>query len=545
MDKRFLSALAAGIAGAVFLAYAAYAATVLYFNDGDFFFTPRLEAPARALDTIRLEVPPSAAQRLSRKIWPQDEREYESVKSVEINGARHKARIKIRGYERHHFGSDLNTRRRSWRVQLKDKARYRGMRTLNLRRLEFPTYLHGHLPYLVAEKLGLFALKADLVAVHWNGVYYGVMNFWEQLGGEFLELRGRPKGLIFAEAVTQGVRDLWTNPGVSGKENERWTTYPDSEPDERWEPLRKLLRVLQSPDDETFRREIRKILDVDQFVRAVAFWNLGGSFHQDSHNIRLYYNPERKLFEWILWDIAGFHYTVDQFSYRVGEEQDFRLDWCPNPLMHRLFKDPEIVEKRNRILWDWMQKDITREDFKALIEQEAARAAPYVRAENNRLFAWRYFKNSIGRFKNWVDFRYDFIANELNNTRVTFAAAGGALTLRVDGQSGFRLTKIKMRSSGTPVLVLDTNRNAAADPGEPALEARVKNGEAVLVDPPLFLPARKDIPKPYPNPHFSRYSLAPAPADYQILLAGNGGVIERVEGVNSTTGQAILAEDRR
>jgi hypothetical protein len=144
-----------------------------------------------------------------------------------------------------------------------------------------------------------------------------------------------------------------------------------------------------------------------------------------------------------------------------------------------------------------------------------------------------------------VDFRYDFITNELNNTRVTFAAAGGALTLRVDGQSGFRLTKIKMRSSGTPVLVLDRDRNGVRDAGDPVLETRAQNGELLLVNPPLLLPARKDIPKPYPNPHFSRYSLAPAPADYQILLAGNGGMIERVEGVNSTTGQAILAEDRR
>ncbi len=534
---------------AVLSAYLVYAGIVLYFNNVEFFFTPELKPePNPAVSRIEIFIAPSTVKVIDQVLWPQEARRYHRLERVVIDGKTYDASMEVRGWEKHHWQGDFNSRRRSWRIRLRGDERYRGMKTINLRRFEFPTYLHGHLPFRIATELGLFAPITDVVQVDWNGTTYGLMTLWEQLEEGFGETHGRPPGLIFSERYTQGVYDLWTHPRPRGKEDEHWRTYPDTPPDETWEPLRKLLATLHIKDDGEFLKEIQSIIDLEQFIRVMAFWNLGGVYHQNSHNIRLLYRPDEERFEWILWDIAGFHYTVRAFSYSAYMEDRYPLDGCPNLLTYRLLKIPEITEKRNEILWRFIREDIPREKFKALIDGEAARIREYVRSEKSRIYPYRYFLRSQEKFKGFVDKRYDLIEGELNNLKVGLKTNGGNLDLEVDGQSGFRLMAMEAPDlDATAEFHRDINGNGLIDPEDEALHTQREGSLILFPDEPLFLPARRDIPRIGPDPLLHEKSLEPAPALHRLFVtspAAEGinhpsGKIIQIRGRNSVTGKAV------
>lgn len=516
---------------------------VIYLNNGEFFFTPRPPSVnATKIPLVEIAVLPNTIQNIDKMLWPQEARKYHRIETLHLNGKRFEASMKVRGWEKHHWQGDFNSRRRSWRMRIRGAERFNGMKTFNLRRLEFPTYLHGYIPYLIAEELGLLVPSADVVRVHWNGTYYGLMTLWEQLGKAFLKNKGLPEGLIFSNRYTLGHMDLWNEFPPVGEEDKQWRTYPDTVPDERWEPLRTLFSVLSLENDDQFLTEINKILDVESFIRVMAFWNLGGVYSQNIHNIRLYYNPEDKRFEWILWDIAGFHYEVRRFSYSSYDEEDYPLGGSPNLLAYRMLKIPEITEKRNQILWTWMHDKLTRDKFKLLIDEKIRAIKDLVRSEPSRIFPYRFFVDSQTKFKNYIDTRYDFIERELNNLEIKVSAQPGRILLSVKGEAGFRLESIELKNTAIDVSFFrDINQNGVVDSSDLKLDTNRQGYRFTFSQQPLFLPGRRDITRfGSQSIVHTRYHV-PDPAHYMILIYPEFSPTSLlIQGHNSITKNSVV-----
>ncbi|MCA9397036.1 MAG: hypothetical protein KC649_07675, partial [Candidatus Omnitrophica bacterium] len=187
-----------------------------------------------------------------------------------------------------------------------------------------------------------------------------------------------------------------------------------------------------------------------------------------------------------------------------------------------------------------------RSDFKDIIRSESERILPFVASENNHLYPYRIFKQSQEKFLNWVDFRYDFIENELSALNVQFRFEKNALKLTVDGQSAF-LPKIIVFDStpGISKAVLDINQNGIEDESDIQVDFDITGNNLNVKTELRLLPGKKDIPKPYPSPGLHENSLEPAPKSYYLLFKSSGeqlsGRIRSVEGFNGITGEKIQA----
>ena len=130
-----------------------------------------------------------------------------------------------------------------------------------------------------------------------------------------------PVGILITDARRNGDHHVPEKPRARIYRDARaWEVDSPTEDVGRGE-IASLFRVLGNTDPYRRYYKLRKLLDVESFLRYMALLEFVGSIHVDStHNGRLYFNPDTGRFSPIVWD------TV---AYFWGNIHNCRA-WCTN-----------------------------------------------------------------------------------------------------------------------------------------------------------------------------------------------------------------------
>ncbi|MFO0905254.1 MAG: CotH kinase family protein [Pirellulales bacterium] len=184
-----------------------------------------------------------------------------------------------------------------------------GLSRLNLHNnIMDPTLARQAVGYPVFQSLGVPASRTAFAEVRLTidgettNELLGVYTMVEEVDADFLRRHfANPKGLLLKPEGTQGLEYL----------GEDWSKYewfePKTDPtDAQKKRVIDFVRLIHQADDETFRRDIDKFLDVDEFLRflAVNAWlsNMD-SFLTHVHNYYVYLDPDTNRFVLLPWDL--------------------------------------------------------------------------------------------------------------------------------------------------------------------------------------------------------------------------------------------------
>ena len=242
----------------------------------------------------------------------------------------YKVKIRLRGDQENHWRGP----KKSWRVKFDKENMFRGYRQINLVIPSDRQYEAEILAHSLSRKAGLLAPDSGFASVSLNGIDMGLYVWWEHFTKEMLERQNRPDAEMFTRKASSDMP--YTKPSVQqGVALRRWDAF---------------LRLLTSDDDEEILKKLRFYLDIEKFVRWNSIsWLFGSSHPLSPFNSKWLYDPATGLFEPIFYDVG---YIRSFQSKQPGA--DLSLD-MRTPLTRRLLRIPEIQERRNKVLWEFVQ----------------------------------------------------------------------------------------------------------------------------------------------------------------------------------------------
>jgi parallel beta-helix repeat protein len=485
------------------------------------------------------------------------------------------------GGSRHWMGD-----RKSVRLRFSDNELYDGgIRELNLNIPETHKVIIEGIAWEFAKIMGLPTPEFDFVNLYINNQYEGLRLLYEDADGYFLQ-RNNLMGYIFTEK-----RHSFPFHYESANDSD----YPHAKVINKkygtLDEIRYLNKILSYPSYEQFKEQVVKLVDLPQVARWYAHSLICGSGHQNTHNVKLFYNAALQKFQWLPWDIAGFgHWGGWPGSTRQTWAMD--LDWATNNFTYHLNLIPEFVEERNRILWHYLNDALSLKNQLAIVDKYYKKVRYHLYADNFRQasehrFEIGDFEKAIVELREWIQKRHQYMLNalqtanlrvsqsELNKSAeniagngVTKATDGVVLSLGTGGQAGVNLHKIILPAGSQKInpekvkIYLDANANNALDRSdrEIAIIARhtvMENGNktiALTIDETL-LPARKTYRDKFFDYEDKGYVLQPRPFhryyNYLVIYESestNGDTKPvfsnhlKVECRNSITGAAVSPE---
>lgn len=279
--------------------------------------------------------------------------------AIRINGVAYPARFRFRGDSFWHWMS----KQKSWKIRLKDDARFEGKREFNLVNPKTTTALHWPVASYLARSMGLLTPRVEHVHARLNDRYLGVLYLLENFDHTFTVHNGLPEGALFEDEA----RGLF-NP--SWEELANWNIRPpDSNlkrqagaaPADAYENyLGRLLGLARVSDEALFYQELNELVDLEQYLTWWAHAILCFDIHQDrQHNNRLYLDPTAAKFRPIPWDTL------------IGIDPQSTIDLNLNPIVEKLLQSPELIHQRNRVLWEALRGPVQIDKILAWIDGTA------------------------------------------------------------------------------------------------------------------------------------------------------------------------------
>jgi len=493
-----------------------------------------------------------------------------------INGKPYPARFRFRGDGFWHWRS----KQKSWKIQLRQGARYEGKREFNLINPRCTTTLVWPITAYVARAMGLETPVLQHVHARLNNQYLGVLYLVENFDHDFTALHGLPEGALYKDEALGGppFQDSW-------KRIDDWKIRPPdvkqehqagAHPGEKYEKhLTDYLQCVAIEDNREFYRRLEELVDMDKYLRWWAHATLFLDSHQDRvHNNRLYRNPASAKLQPIPWDM----------TINYERKPDDGIDLATNPVTERLLQSPRYVHRRNEILWEalqgpaegdslvrWFDRtvDLIRPDMHSDPYKDSLQmlfpifmilSEKYVFSMANLPVTNDIFENDVQVIRAFLKARMTYLARLLSATeaKLTLRAPvekemplpapfspAGVIGVEVGGESGLQTEAIRVHIAG-----------AGSPGGEPAVfygdagapvktagrcEGRGDAGEnAVYVFPvhELLLPGRQ------PRPPFGS-----EPVGFSFILAepssgGDAPAILKVElqGMHPFTRRPVFLE---
>ncbi|HLQ37486.1 MAG TPA: CotH kinase family protein [Planctomycetota bacterium] len=332
-------------------------------------FAPRSPAAThdqQRLRDVRLSVAPEHLVRLDADL-PYSGRDHVPG-TLQIGPRTLAAEVRYRGDTLVHWGRA----KKSFRIRTREGEAIAGMPTFNLIVGKYPEQLNNYLSERLAQSLGLLAPRVELVNVYLNGSFHGLYQLVEQPGEAMLRAAGRQAGDLYVGDLL--LRDAWTGiPNDLFTSNALWqrSTFGASRsPGDA--PLAALIAAVNEPASETSMRRLGELLDLDQFARLSVLEQLTQSHHNDHfHNWRLFWDPKRRKFEPLVWDLVGWQETM-----RPATGCPIDLHPVFSPLHARLHEHAGFLVARDRVLHEFYANGKDRELLAVLDWALAAVAAP-------------------------------------------------------------------------------------------------------------------------------------------------------------------------
>lgn len=482
------------------------------------------------------------------------------------------------GGPRHWMGD-----RKSVRLRFSDNELYEGgIRELNLNIPETHMVIIEGVAWEFAKIMGLEVPEFDFVNLYINNQYEGLRLLYEDADGYFLQ-RNSLMGYIFTE-------EQHSFPFHYETAND--SDYPHAKVINKkygtLDEIRYLSKILSYPTFEQFKEQVVKLVDLPQVAIWYAHTLICGSGHQNTHNVKMFFNSGLQKFQCLPWDIAGFgHWGGWEGS--TWQIWTMDLDWATNNFTYHLNLIPEFVEQRNRILWRYLTGALSLENQLNIVDKYYKKVRYHLYADNFRQASeYRFeigeFETAIVELKEWIQKRHEFMLNALQTADLrvsqselkTSSADNGAtkvtdgvvLSLGTGGQAGVNLYKIAIPSGSEKInldkmkIYLDANANTLLDHADreiTIIERQITSdhGKRIIeltIDETL-LPARKTYRDKFFDYEDKGYVLQPRPFhryyNYLVVYEGestNGGTKPvfsnnlEVECSNSISGAVISPE---
>ncbi|MBL7147233.1 MAG: CotH kinase family protein [Nanoarchaeota archaeon] len=332
--------------------------------------------------------------------------------TFEFEGKKYEVELKYRGV----YDSHWRHEKKNMAIKFKEGNLFKNRRKLLLIIPEAMSMMPNGLNSYSAEVLGLPSPRTDFVQVEANGEYWGVYEDSENVDGYFLENHDLPHGDIFDIEVDADsfLLNKWANEdydvhwnrlSVEADKNEKDTTR-----------LAKLIHVINLESDEEFKKEIEKILDIDEYLHWAAHNYFPGTTRQSDHNVKLYYNPEIQKFWQIPWDLEGYSYNG---------HIDYSINVISNGLMDRILKFPDYNYRKNQIIWKYLNAELSAENqIKKLDElydevKYGIYRDPYKRATRKAVwYSNKDYDQSIEEMRQWILKRDENLRFQLEQSNV-------------------------------------------------------------------------------------------------------------------------------
>ena len=254
-------------------------------------------------------------------------------------GGAYPVNVRYRGDKPNHW----RFTKKSWRIVFEGKSPLGDVKRLNLILPEDRGFYSEALAFFVAGRLGLFTLENDFVELAVNGRPMGVYFMVEHWSKEALARNQLdPDTNLYGGDNDAGFPENLYSSAAFFKKYVAYSGLPE---EERMD-LEKLLKYLNTLDDEDFFEQIPTILDIDQFLTWQAHSQLLFNYNYGkSHNTKLVLNQATGKFEFLSWDMAMLNpadNTIYSFDY--------------NPLMERVLAKPMYLCQRDQILLDYVSR---------------------------------------------------------------------------------------------------------------------------------------------------------------------------------------------
>lgn len=267
-----------------------------------------------------------------------------------------------------------------------------------------PTQLREALAYHVYRAAGVVAPRTTFVKVYLDvpgkyvKEYLGLYTLVEDIDKAFLRDRfGSARGLLLKPEGMRGIEHL----------GDKWEAY-----EKKYLPrtrvtaagkkrLQRLAWLVEKGDDATFAREIRSLVDLDNFLEFVAVTGLVSnldSFIGLGHNYYLYLAPRSDKFVWIPWDL-NLAFAGMPFGGSGAEQMRLSVDH-PHmgdvKLIDRLFAIPEVKKEYHAIVRRVVAEVCSAEKLLPVLDRMAKAVAEPIALERKALTLEK--PNAFGAF---------------------------------------------------------------------------------------------------------------------------------------------------
>ncbi|MFH0874127.1 MAG: CotH kinase family protein [Candidatus Komeilibacteria bacterium] len=451
-----------------------------------------------------------------------------------------KAVFTATGYEatttkvRYRGGTDNHWRdaKKSWLIKFPDDDYFDGYQKIALIIPDDRKYFVEEISNFRAKKLGLPAPQTKFVNFFVNGARQGVYWQVEDFNADLLERQGIDGQVNFYTGVDTvdfparltdyfDSTDAWSK--ISQDPSRDATNKSD---------LQALLDAVNNLSDKDFAATIPQLVDMDSFYRWQILQVLNTSSHATGPNIRMYFDSKLKKFVFFPWDVS------------LSVTPPALLEYKSNKLTNRILANPEFLQQRNEVLWDYLDNNNNLTDDLAEYDRlDNLTRIDFLKDWLKVDSDWRYL-GYIKMYRAELRDKIAFLKNNFKNATasITTGYTPGQLQISLDlGTSGFssvRLDKLTVNLLDSCVahlkLVADSNNDGLYDAGDKVVKNMDCSQGSYTIKPDLLILAARDMSDAlYMKPKYSSRKV--------WLVADNSAVWQRIYQPSGTVSPNITA----
>jgi hypothetical protein len=314
-----------------------------------------------------------------------------SATFIDDQGTPYQVKLKYRGNSAVHWAFP----KKSYRIIFTNESPFKNLTSIDLIIPEDRGLIFEHLANYRAEKLGLLAPQSWFGTVSINHHNPSLYYLSEQLNQSFLDQRNL-KGTLFGEKddINNWNQNIYQN-------SDRWQTSSNLKKNPDYKYLDQLLSLID--DQSSTSEQVLQLLDLDNFLNWQAHSVLMSSLHQDqSHNNRLFFNHQIQKFQLIPWDTGQ--------REMVSED----LNSFHHPITDKLLLDPDILEKRNQILRNYLDNPIQVNQDTKFFNNSLKKIYTPLLQDDSKLHPNFKYLNDIKKYRQWLNSYFKKLRLQLN-----------------------------------------------------------------------------------------------------------------------------------
>lgn len=291
------------------------------------------------------------------------------------NGVEYPAKFRYRGiYSASHYLGG----KKSFRLSLKEDNPFKPYRRLNVINPKSFNMVNNHMAMWIAGRMGVAVPWNEMVFVRLNGADQGVMEMYEQPGGDFernRKLTTKDVPVYRGEYPSITGREL-TEKRTLWRSTANWEYVSDADSTRAHAHLKALVDVIyDSTLTIPYRRDtLAKLIDVDAYARYYAAMLLVNTKHMDQfHNQWLVTSERTGLFYPIFWD-----------ALLMFPPEGDPLYFINDALAHWFLRIPEWRLLRDQYAYQALKDLNTDGAFIAEYDRTIDRIKPSVLADHNK-----------------------------------------------------------------------------------------------------------------------------------------------------------------